>query len=129
MKQLIVVSALAAVLSLTSGLAVAADQQRTQGQMRLQNQVPVTVQDQDRVQQQEVLYGSQLMTPQERNEQRMKMRAAKTPEERQMIRNKHHKKMQKRAKAKGVTLPAEPLRRGGVMKQRQGMGAGGGRGQ
>ncbi len=66
------------------------------------------------------IYGYQLMTPQERNEYRAKMRAAKTAEEREAIRAEHHAAMSARAKERGVTLPEQPPARGG------GMGPGGG---
>lgn len=61
---------------------------------------------------QERIYGSQLMTQQERNEYRARMRAAKTAEERERIRAEHHAAMQARAKERGVTLPEEPPARG-----------------
>lgn len=85
----------------------------------------IGAQDTPRTQQQtanqERIYGSQLMTQQERNEYRAKMRAAKTAEERERIRAEHHAAMQARAKERGVTLPEEPPARG------RGMGPGGGR--
>jgi hypothetical protein len=67
----------------------------------------------EQAQDQEYIYGSQLMTEQERAEHRAKMRAAKTEAEREKIRLDHHKKMQARAKERGVTLPDEPPPRGG----------------
>lgn len=87
---------------------------------------PVLAQEQTRTEQQtqtrtqEQVYGSQLMTQQERNEYSARMRAAKTEQERERIRAEHHKQMQVRAKERGVTLPDEPPARGG------GMGPGGG---
>ena len=95
MKRTAIVPALAAALTLSAGVTLAADQQET-------------------------IYGSQIMTQQERNEQRAKMRAAKTPEEREQVRKEHHERMQERAKAQGVTLPDQPPAGGG------GMGTGGG---
>jgi hypothetical protein len=65
------------------------------------------------------IYGSQIMTPEERVEHRIKMRSAKTLEEREQIRSEHHKQMVERARERGVTLPDEPPMRGG-------MGPGGG---
>lgn len=59
-------------------------------------------------QQEEVIYGRQLMTPKEMTDYRAKMRAAKTAEERDKLRKEHHAAMQARAKARGVTLPDEP---------------------
>ena len=78
-----------------------------------QEQVPPAKQQ---AQDQEYIYGSQLMTEQERAEHRAKMRAAKTDAEREKIRLDHHKKMQARAKERGVTLPDEPPPRGGKGK-------------
>jgi Spy/CpxP family protein refolding chaperone len=49
--------------------------------------------------------GQQLMTPEERTALQAKMRSAKTPEERQKLAEATHTEMQKRAKAKGITLP------------------------
>lgn len=56
----------------------------------------------------EVIYGSQLMTPEERAVYRAKLRAATTAEERVKIRAEHHKEMQERAKKLGKTLPPAP---------------------
>jgi hypothetical protein len=63
--------------------------------------------------QQEPIYGYELMTEQERTEHRNRMRSFKTEQEREQYRKEHHKKMQERAKARGVTLPDEPPPRGG----------------
>jgi hypothetical protein len=106
--------------------AAAAEPQQTQQQTQQQ------------VQQRDQIYGSQLMTPQERLDYRNRMRAAKTQEERDQIRLEHHRQMQERAKARGVTLPDEPPARpgrmgpggmgpGGGMQPGGGMGPGGGR--
>ena len=70
------------------------------------------------------IYGSQLMTQQERIEYRNQMRTLKTQEERNAFRVEHHKRMQERAKEKGLTLPDTPPATGGGM----GPGAGGGMG-
>lgn len=74
----------------------------------------------------EPIYGSQLMTNQERMEHRTKMNAAKTAQEREQVRMEHHEQMQLRAKERGMTLPDTPPARGAGM--RQGMGPGGGMG-
>jgi hypothetical protein len=60
------------------------------------------------VRQRDQIYGSQLMTRQERIAHRAKLRAAKTEQEREQIREEHHKQMQERAKERGVTLPDMP---------------------
>ncbi len=81
----------------------------------------------------EMMYGYQLMTEQERAEHRATMRSFNTEAEREAYRNQHHEMMQERAKAQGVTLPNEPMPRGqgrGMGKgQGMGMGQGSGGGQ
>lgn len=106
MKQTLIVSTLAATLSLSVGIASAADQEPAKEKAQTQKQ--------------EQIYGSQLMTPQEQSEHRAKMRSAKTAEEREQIRKEHHELMKERAKTRGMTLPDVPPTRGG------GIGTGGG---
>ncbi|MCL2635629.1 MAG: hypothetical protein FWD50_03235 [Betaproteobacteria bacterium] len=81
----------------------------------------------------EPIFGWQLMTEQERIEQRQKMLSAKTPEERDAVRNEHHQKMLERARQQGVTLPetapAQGMGQGRGLGRGQGMGPGRGRGQ
>lgn len=98
--------------------ASAADQLQTQQRTQIQQEQ----------QMREQIYGSQLMTSQERNEYRNRMRTAKTEQERERIRSEHHARMQERAKEKGVTLPDNPPPRGGGMGSGGGMGPGGGMG-
>ena len=82
------------------------------------------------------IYGSQLMSPQERAEYRERIRKAETPEQAQQIRNEHHKRMRIIAKRQGVILPEEPPARGkgkgmgpgGMGKNGQGGGMGSGKG-
>ena len=76
------------------------------------------------------IYGSELMTPQERSEYQTRMRATKTEQEREALRLEHHKQMQERAKAQGKTLPdSPPADRGpGMGPGGGGMGPGGGSG-
>lgn len=71
----------------------------------------------------EPIYGRQMMTPEEQNDYRMRMRACKTDPERQKLRTEHHKEMQERARERGLTLPDMPPAGGGM-----GPGAGGGMG-
>lgn len=115
MKRPLVVFALAGALSLSAGLVLAADQEHTQERIQTQDQ--------------EQIYGSQLMTQQERDEYRAKRRVAQTTEEREQIRKEHHESMKERARARGVILPDEPPVRGGGMGPGGGMGSGGGRGR
>ena len=72
------------------------------------------------------VFGSQLMTNQERIEHRNKLQAAKTAEAREQVRLQHHEQMQLRAKEQGVTLPDTPPTQG--VGQGRGMGPGGGMG-
>ena len=61
----------------------------------------------------EEMYGSQLMTDPERSEYRMRMRDAKTAQERDELRSEHHEQMMMRAKERGVSLPdSPPIERG-----------------
>ena len=106
MKRPLMVSALATALSLPTGFALAADPEPAPTKAQTPEPEPI--------------YGSQLMTQQERTEYRAKMSAAKTVGEQEQIRKEHHEQMQERAQARGVTLPDEPPARGG------GMGPGGG---
>lgn len=89
------------ILALSLGMALSAsafaadparDQTRTTQQM----------QDQERI------YGSEMMTQQERYEYQTRMRALNTEQEREAFRLEHHKAMQARAKAMGKTLPDMP---------------------
>jgi hypothetical protein len=72
------------------------------------------------------IYGSQMMSEQERLEHRNRLRSAKTLEERERIRTEHHEQMVERARERGVTLPDEPPMRGGMGQGGGGMGPGGG---
>lgn len=77
------------------------------------------------------IYGRQLMSEAEQRAYRQKMRTATSAEEREQIRAQHHRQMQERAQARGVTLPDTPPAQGmggGRGSAGQGMGPGGGRG-
>lgn len=90
--------------------------------------------DQDRVQQrdqdrdQDRIFGSQLMTQQERLDYSTRMRSLNTEQERQAFRLEHHTQMQERARQRGVTLPDEPPLVPGRAMGGSGMGPGGGMG-
>jgi len=105
MKQALIISTLMSTLLLSAGVSMAAGN----------NQI----------------YGSQLMTNQERLEYRKKTMNAKTAEERERIRSEHHAMMKERAKSQNITLPEEPpaggTGMGKGMNQGGGMGPGGGR--
>jgi len=102
---------------MTAGSPLAADQLPTQRQAQVQQE------------QRTRIYGSGLMTQQERNEYRSRIRAAKTKQERQRIRAEHHERMKERAREKSLTLPDSPPLRRGPPSNGAGMGPGGGMGQ
>lgn len=99
------VSVLAGTLILAAGITQAADQVQDKTQDKAQ----------DRTRMQDQIYGSQLMTQPERMEHRLKMRSFKTDQEREAYQLEHHKRMQERAKEKGVTIPDEPMMKPGGM--------------
>jgi len=100
------------VLSLCTALGLAAP-----SAAQMMGREPMPMQDG------EGIYGSELMTMQERNEYQRRMHAAKTEQEREQIRLEHHEKKQERAKTQGKTLPEMPPPDRGP-----GMGPGGGGG-
>ena len=54
----------------------------------------------------EIIPGSELMTPRERERYRQRVRAASTPEEQQAVREDHVKQMRVRARLRGLDLAA-----------------------
>lgn len=77
----------------------------------------------------ETIYGSQLMTEQERSIYRARMWAAESDEARAAIRAEHHEQMQARAQERGLSLPEVPPARGAGMGPGPGMGSGMGQGR
>jgi hypothetical protein len=112
------VTALAACCTLAASTVLAVDGTAAAQSAKEQTGQEIKKQTEERI------YGSQLMTPQERAEHRTRMQAAKTAEEREQIRKEHHEKMKVRAKERGVTLPDEPP----AMGMGKGLGPGGGMG-
>jgi hypothetical protein len=108
LKTIMIMFALVGIGTLSSDLALAAGQEQVN-------------------QQQEQVYGRELMTEQEREAQQSKMRAAKTNEEREKIRTEQHERMKERAKESGKTLSDKPPVNGGGMGRGRRMGVGGGR--
>ena len=72
-----------------------------QVQPRGQAAVPSQVRAQERI------YGEELMTPQERNAYRERMRALETEQQRAAYGREHQQQMQSRAAERGVTLPEQ----------------------
>jgi len=105
MKYPMIITVLAGALSLNSGALMAAP---AEGSSQI--------------------YGSQMMTQQERADHRAKLRAAKTQAERNQIRQENHQRMQQRAKERGIKMPDMPPQNQGHMNQGQGMRNGQGQG-
>jgi len=61
----------------------------------------------------EIIPGSELMTPQEREGYRQRMRSAKTPQEQDKVRAEHIGQMRERARLRGLRLPEPPPAGGG----------------
>jgi hypothetical protein len=112
MRRALIISVVTGTLVLASSWALAAEQERTRQGTQLQTQ--------------EQIFGSQLMTEEERAEYRARMRSARTVEEREAIRLEHHQRMRERAAAQGITLPEEPpMSGGGGMRDGGGIAPGG----
>ena len=106
MKKVIVsMTTLFLAVALAGGLGWAADQDR--------------IMDQDRLSDRD-MYGWEMMTREERNEHRERIRSFNNEREREQYRLEHHNRMQERAKKQGRSLPDMPAERG------KGMGPGGG---
>lgn len=87
--------------------------------------VPPAAAVQKKAQTQDRIYGSQLMTAEERNAYRARMKLANTQADRERIRQEHHDQMQQRAKERGVTLPKQPRSRARAGRSGEGRGASG----
>ena len=116
-------AAVVAFLAAGSTLAAAQDRDRTQSKDTDRTQA----QDRDQIRDQDI-YGSQLMTPQERNEFRSQMRLAQNDEARERIRAENHERMKQRAEERGVTIPDIPPERGAGAGRGYGAGPGNGMG-
>lgn len=53
----------------------------------------------------EIIPGSELMTPQERERYRQRMRTAKTPEAEAQVRDEHLRQVRERARLRGLRVP------------------------
>lgn len=119
-KQASLLIALASFFATTAQHVQAADDAKQATQVQQKQQV------------REPIYGYRMMTDQERDDYRARMRNAKSAQERDQIRAEHHEQMQQRAKEKGITLPDQPpakgTQRGGGRGPGTGMGPGAGMG-
>ncbi len=71
----------------------------------------------------EPIYGSQLMTQQERNQYSDKMRAATTAQESARLLEEHHSAMMERAKTRGLPPPTEIVKGDVIAKTATGVGS------
>ncbi|WP_299196991.1 hypothetical protein [uncultured Amphritea sp.] len=135
-NKTLMMTVMASSLLFTHNFVLAADQDQTRLQdpdktmdmMQDNDRVRDTDQLKDNDQTRDMVYGSHLMTDEERSQYRTQMQAAKTDEERAQIRTEHHQRMQVRAEERGVTLPDNmPAKRSG-MGTGAGMGTGSGMG-
>ncbi len=112
MNKKIMLLGLTVATFLSGGIALAEDQ--SQSTEREQNQV-----------QKRQTVGRELMTPEERQEHRAKMRSAATKEERSKVRAEQREKMKKRAEEQGKSIPENPPAGGMGGGLQGGMGGGG----
>lgn len=112
MNKRLQISGLAVTMLFSSGIVLAAEPATTQQQTQAQVQERQTT-------------GNKLMTDEERNEHRIKMRSSATQEERDTVRAEQHEKMKQRAAEQGTSLPETPPARGSGMGSGQGGGMGG----
>ena len=103
MKKTLILSVVAATLALSSGLVMSEDSEMSADRPETQQQV----------------HGRQLMTQQEREEFRNKMRSASSAEERQQIQQEQHERMKSRAKERGLSMPDNPPADAGLKTQKQ----------
>jgi hypothetical protein len=127
-KRLLIVSHLTFFLFLQICIVLAIN---APGNFILAATVPTSGQENAQIQEQDQIYGVQLMTEQERADFRSRMQAAKTLEEKELIRNENHKAMQERAESRGLVLPDQQPknkdgnnRAGKMMNQGRGMDKG-----
>jgi len=100
-------------------------------QVGAQEQQRLREQEQLQLQEREQVFGWQMMSDDERQAYRQKMRQLETERERETYRLEHHEMMRERARQMGLTLPETPgpHGQGGMAPGGQrGMGPGGGGG-
>jgi hypothetical protein len=78
------------------------------GQQQVQQREQVKERTQERAGKREIIPGSELMTPEEREDYRRRYAAAKSEAEREKVRADHVKAMDERARLRGLQL-AQPV--------------------
>jgi DNA-binding transcriptional regulator YbjK len=101
-----VISAMTAAVMLTAASEVA-------GQQQARERAQVQQQTRERAGQREIIPGSELMTPGEREAYRQRYAAAKTDDERAKVRAEHVKAMEERARLQGLQLAHPVAPKGG----------------
>lgn len=111
MNKKLMLLGFAVATSLSGGIAFAEDQFRGDERDQYQAQKRQTV-------------GREMMTPEERQDHRDKMRSTVTKDEREKVRAEQHEKMKKRAEEQGKSIPENPPAggMGGEMGGRMGSG-------
>ena len=112
-RKTLVFFSLMGALSISASLAVAAGQPGPPVGLTVVAGQPA---QEIRGTQEQQIYGGKVMEEEERIEYHTKMRVAKTVEERELLREEHHQRMQERAKLLGVYLSDEPPAEGGGMR-------------
>ena len=133
MKIKATIALVIATLLLPATMLFAADKDQDRDRIQDQDKDQQQLQDRDRDQTQlkdnEMIYGYDLMTVEERAQHREKMRSLNTAAEREAYQQEHHKLMQARARERGVMIPEIPAQRGGVGPGGAGSGGGAGKGR
>jgi hypothetical protein len=80
----------------------------TAGQQQLRQREQIQERTQERAGKREVIPGSELMTPKEREDYRRRYAAAKSDAEKEKVRADHVKAMEERARLRGLQL-AQPV--------------------
>lgn len=92
MKTTTVIASLIPLLTISAPVFAADPASPTESRQQIQQEMQIQDQTRDR----ERIYGSEMMTPQERAEHAARMRSMKTEQEREAYRMEHKKKMDQR---------------------------------
>jgi cytidylate kinase len=103
-----------AVISFVTAVVMLAAASEVAGQQQVRERAQVQQQTRERAGQREIIPGSELMTPVEREAYRRRYAAAKTDEERAQVRARHVKEMEERARLQGLQLSPPVAPKGGA---------------
>ena len=119
-KRSVLITCSTCIFFCITAIAFADDQDQLKTKIQEQTLEQIKKQDQAR----DRIYGSQLMTKQERAEYNAHMRNKKTQQEREAYRFEHHNKMQERARERGLELSDTPPQMGEGKGKRMNTGGG-----